>query len=54
MKQYSQGSPAQVKNAELDKPKNTSNQLINHKPGCGAVGHAGNCPVVPQDKIGLR
>ena len=36
------------------KPKRTKAGQIHHKPGCGVVGHAGECPVTPQDNIGGR
>jgi len=39
---------------KTNKPKTTKPMAIRHKAGCGAVGHAGACPVGPQEKIGWR
>ncbi|GAC1502526.1 MAG: hypothetical protein NVS1B10_07310 [Candidatus Saccharimonadales bacterium] len=34
--------------------KTTKPMAIRHTAGCGSVGHAGKCPVQPQEPIGVR
>ena len=50
------GEAPAIEQAEdaTNKPKTTKAAIVHHKAGCGAVGHAGKCPVGPQEPIGVR